>query len=321
MEPRKVIAFGNSSYVISLPKKWINQHSLRKGQIVYLDNIGTDLILTPSLKETTKNIRGTTIDISGKTKNDIRRDIVAAYLGNNNNIKIIGEDLSSYSAHIREVLSQLIALEIIQESSSSIIIKDFLDVNTVSIVSTLKKSDMIIKTMFYDLKQNLTKNTNNYTNIIARDKDMNKLNYLLLKTLRNAADNPEMQRKQQIRASKIVDISLINNHLESVGDDLKRIARYLESLGKKKKLETKFVTDVLRILDILENFYKNTTRAFFKQDINLAYQIATTRNYVSEETKNFLRRYRTQEDLMYNTNHFLNIIDHTREILRLAYNK
>ena len=37
MEFRKLIKFGNSSYVVSLPKKWIIRNRLEKGAVIYID--------------------------------------------------------------------------------------------------------------------------------------------------------------------------------------------------------------------------------------------------------------------------------------------
>ena len=52
MEYRKLIKFGNSSHVISIPNNWLKKNNLNKGDTVYLDeNGGKELVLTPEKKE------------------------------------------------------------------------------------------------------------------------------------------------------------------------------------------------------------------------------------------------------------------------------
>ena len=46
MEYRRLISFGRSSYVVSLPKEWIGQNNLKKGDLVYLQESGPNLLLS-----------------------------------------------------------------------------------------------------------------------------------------------------------------------------------------------------------------------------------------------------------------------------------
>jgi len=66
MEYRKLIKFGNSSFVISLPKSWIVRHHLKKGAIIYVDeNKVGDLVCSP--KEVEEEAPKTfVLDITGR---------------------------------------------------------------------------------------------------------------------------------------------------------------------------------------------------------------------------------------------------------------
>ena len=46
MEFRKLISFGKSSYVVSLPKAWVVQQKLKKGDLIAVDEAGPKLILS-----------------------------------------------------------------------------------------------------------------------------------------------------------------------------------------------------------------------------------------------------------------------------------
>ena len=46
MEYRKLISFGKNSFVVSLPKSWIKQNKLIKGDLIHISDNGSDLILS-----------------------------------------------------------------------------------------------------------------------------------------------------------------------------------------------------------------------------------------------------------------------------------
>ena len=52
MEYRKLISFGKSSFVVSIPKPWINKQNLKKGDVLYFEETEENLILSAKEKET-----------------------------------------------------------------------------------------------------------------------------------------------------------------------------------------------------------------------------------------------------------------------------
>ena len=94
MEYRKLISFGKSSFVISLPKAWINKHKLSKGNLLYLQESETDLIISPKEHEEVEE-REITINVDGKDIFFITREINAAYIENNRRIILKGKELEA----------------------------------------------------------------------------------------------------------------------------------------------------------------------------------------------------------------------------------
>jgi len=45
VETRKIISFGNSSYVVSLPKSWISENKLKKGDILNVEEKNGEILL------------------------------------------------------------------------------------------------------------------------------------------------------------------------------------------------------------------------------------------------------------------------------------
>ena len=57
MDYRKLIAFGKNSFVISVPKQWIKQNKLNKGDLIYLDESGPNLILSKKERRSYVEVR------------------------------------------------------------------------------------------------------------------------------------------------------------------------------------------------------------------------------------------------------------------------
>ena len=51
MEYRKLISFGKSSFVVSLPKSWIKQNKLKKGDLIHFEDEGNNLVIKKKEEE------------------------------------------------------------------------------------------------------------------------------------------------------------------------------------------------------------------------------------------------------------------------------
>src|SRR3989344_3512162 len=92
MEYRKLIKFGNSSHIISLPNNWVKKHKLKKGDLIYFEENGSgELILNREIKKENSQITQTTIDIINKPVPTIEREILCAYTNNYDIINIVGD--------------------------------------------------------------------------------------------------------------------------------------------------------------------------------------------------------------------------------------
>jgi len=51
---RKIIAFGNGGYVVTLPRNWIQKHNLKKGDLLAIDEGSGQLTFSASHDEQKK---------------------------------------------------------------------------------------------------------------------------------------------------------------------------------------------------------------------------------------------------------------------------
>ena len=100
MQERKIIKFGNSSYVVTLPLDWIKEHNLDKNASVFTKtNKNSILISTQSPEQTEKNATIVIDDIPFKLFN---KKLMSYYLKNCKFIRIEGKniiEILKYESH------------------------------------------------------------------------------------------------------------------------------------------------------------------------------------------------------------------------------
>ena len=114
MEFRKLISFGKTSFVMSIPKAWIVKNNLKKGDLIALDERDGNLMLSPKKDKAEMEQKEIVNDTTGKDINRIKRETTSAYVNNFNPIIINGKDLTEKTPEIRQALADLIALEVME---------------------------------------------------------------------------------------------------------------------------------------------------------------------------------------------------------------
>src|SRR3989344_5728031 len=247
MEQRRLIKFGSSSHVLSLPSYWLKKNRLGKGDFLYLNESNNgDLIISNDLKKE-RHLKDITISANNKQIERLSREILAAYINNYDTIKIIGNDLSSVMKDLRRILHSFVALEIIEEDNHKIVAKDFL------IMSDMKKC------VHEDCSDS----------IYQRDFDVNRFSFLLLRVINGAVEDPNVARLLNVKSSELMMIRLLSVNLEDVGDEIKRVSRFLSSQG----LDNKIKKSLLLLFSDVENSYLNIMKAYYTKDVELAFSV------------------------------------------------
>jgi hypothetical protein len=115
MDFRKIIGFGKSSFVISLPKGWTAQNKLQKGDVVYLNEDGSTLVLSAKEKAFVKEPKMITIKTDGKSTEHLQAEITTAYLENYDTLEIKGYNLQEKAHEIKKIISNLAGIELLEQ--------------------------------------------------------------------------------------------------------------------------------------------------------------------------------------------------------------
>src|SRR3989338_7121880 len=95
MEYRKLISFGKNSFVVSLPKAWVIQNKMKKGDLVYLEENGPSLVLSHKDQDKNNEESEKVILVDGKSFPWLGREVCSAYILNYRRIVLKGKEIKS----------------------------------------------------------------------------------------------------------------------------------------------------------------------------------------------------------------------------------
>ncbi len=314
MEYRKLISFGKSSYVVSLPKAWVSSHKLKKGDLIYFEDLPDGLLLNHREITSDDDNQEVTIDVNGKSIRHIQREIVSAYIRNIRTITLTGEEVKDKAKEIQGVIQNLVALEVMEQTSKRIMAKDFLNMKETDPQALIRKMDIIVRAMIEDCKAMFTSDV--YENIYHRDNDVNKLSFLLYRTIRHGLEHSGLLfKKNNLSPNDLLRYWWVTYNLEAIGDDAKRVARNLQRMKLNKPAQAHF----MQIFTNLEQNYLDMMRSFYKEDPTLAHAIHEKKNPIVKDCDDFYQQYHSVIWSGYLVNQLKSLANHVHNIGRSIY--
>jgi phosphate uptake regulator len=273
---RRLVKAGQASHTISLPKEWLDRHKLKKGDLVYLYEKGDkELVITPESKADEEvPQKEITIPIDNKELSTIQREITSAYINNYNTIVLNGQSITKQTKDIRKMLHDFVALEVADQTANSIIAKDLLNLKEISIDKTIRRMDMLVRSMIQDSIAAL-ENADLAQSVQVRDYEVNRAYFLLMRLLKSSLANKQIADFFQLSNEKVLSYYYLTINLENFADSAKQLSEYLAKEKKKDKLKAVFQG--------VEKNYLEVMKAYFTKDKKLADGVALQRGDLLKE--------------------------------------
>ncbi len=274
MEIRKLVRAGPSSHTIALPKDWITNNNLKKGDSVFIHRTqGNEIMVSTEHKSGTAKPREITVSLEDKKIDTVHRELASAYVNHYNTIYITGKDLFTKITELRAILNDFVALEITEQTATHIVAKDMLNLQEVSIDKTIRRMDIIVRSMFKDI---IDAGEDMSQSINFRDYDVNRMYFLLIKIAKSSLRDPELAKMVGItNQTEILAVWYMVVNLEGISDSLKEIYTMNRLLEK----ET-YYSEVTAACKELEGTYLEAVKAYYAQDKKLADTVASFRKKI-----------------------------------------
>jgi len=264
MELRKIQKTGGSTFIVSLPKNWVLKQQLEQGSILSIkeQEDGALLILPTSVEKQKKK---TTINAG----ENLQRKLTEKYLLGHDIIEVnFGEQQEKQKKHMKKWLNHFIGFEIVEETADTILIKNLLNPEEVSIMKSLRRMFTIVAVMHKDLVTAFKENNKQLLkDVIQRDVEVNRLYFLIVRQIRTTIQNSSIRGKEGISAVDCIDYRLVANHVENIADSLEAIAREALSDGLKP------VKKITTLLESALEVHTTATKALLTKDETMALEV------------------------------------------------
>lgn len=276
---RKVQFTGGSTYIISLPKKWISQNQIKKGAFIKLreEEGGLLTIVPPSPNIPKKLDQAIIIVISGDTSEKITRKIVSAYLAGYTiiQIKAHNQSMSTKQRHdIKNLVRQmLVGTEIVSDTSSQLVLQVLLSYPELSIQSALRRMTIITVSMLNDATKALeTKDVVLAKEVISSDNDVDRFNLYVIRLLKKAIFKPRIIDEIGLRSNDdCFGYRIITKYVERTADHAVNIANNVLSL--KNNLNNDTDQKIRKMSNAAIKMFSTSMESLFRQDYYSAEKI------------------------------------------------
>jgi len=263
METRKVQITGKSTYIISLPKTWVNKVKIKNGNsIIMIPRSDGTLLINPKLDEN-QEIFTHTIDTGSTDYETLFRKFIGAYLAGFDIIEITSKDklLPSMRQQIRQITQNVIGPEIIDETSTSVKVKDLLDSGDLSLIQGLKRMYTISRGMHRDaISALLNHDLDLADDVASRDNEVDKFNWMIAKQHNLVLNDLFFADKMGVKPQEVLGFLLVARSIERIADHARKIADNTKHLDKSLPILTK-ISD---ISDAILKEYDEAMSAFYR---------------------------------------------------------
>ncbi|KCZ72865.1 phosphate uptake regulator [Candidatus Methanoperedens nitroreducens] len=274
METRKVYVSGGSTYVISLPKKWVKKANLKAGDSLVVTEQGGSLLIETSITEKESRVKEVRISqlISSEA---LERMIIAFYLVGYDTIriKLDRKDHLPYRKSIRKMLDYLIGIEIVEDTDDSMTLEIMVDYKRMTSMQILQRMYSINRSMLLDLGRALkTMDIGLAKDVIVREREIDRLYFLVVRQLKSAVEYQQIAEKLGIENQRdCLGYRIAVKVLERIADHIENIAKsYIQLIEVQGNAQ---LDDFIKLNSSIVVIFERSVHALFTRDHAMAERI------------------------------------------------
>jgi len=273
METRKIQKTGGSTYVVSLPKRWVQVSGLKKGDQVAL-SVTADGTLTvdPHIpRESEKLVKTVEVTQATDSKN-LLRQLIGSYVTGYDVIEIRSKGRIPFELRrtVQDFARRVIGPEIVEESSNLIVLQDVADHADLDMRKVVRRMHLMAKNMLEESVRAVKGLDKGMADeVVSRDDEVDRLHWFVEKQHAMMRRNISFAAKMRTTWLESDSMLLASKALERIADHATRIARSVGLLG-----DSRVDGDTMRALEQLGeeavSILDRSVEALFKRDSPLA---------------------------------------------------
>jgi phosphate uptake regulator len=275
---RRLQVTGGSTYIVSLPKKWVTRNQLKKGSLLQIseEEDGSLGVSSQAASTTEKRSGEALIRVSSNDNpNTMVRKAVSAYLVGYNMIHIKSRDHQQMTSRQRNTVKDfarrlLVGTEIVTDTPVELTLQVLLSYPELSIQSALRRMCIITSSMHKDALtalQNLDPQL--AKSVVATDDEVDRFNLYVVRQLKTAVQNPRIIRETGLKnARDCLGHRLVTKSVERAADHAVSIAE--NALLLKKPVDKEILKNLEEMSNLAVSLFETSIEALFRLDFDLA---------------------------------------------------
>jgi phosphate uptake regulator len=291
-EVRRVQRTPSGTFFVCVPKSWAERCGLKRGSIVAVSETSDGKLLIDPEYDAAPSPR-TIILQPGPY---LSREIIGKYLLGFDIIRVEAKERINFEVResVKKAVSHLIGLEIVEEDYSSIVLQCLLEPSSFPPEKILRRGYAIVSGMHRDAVNALVDGDLYLAkSVIARDEEVNRLYFLLVRILRTIIQNPSLSEKLGVQPIECLDYRLTASLVETIGDECVRTALKAAELKG-----TRLAEDLKKLLIEFHmacfEAHENALKSFLTVDVSLAEDVRNMREKIDKTFANIEKVARAQ---------------------------
>ncbi|PVX24048.1 MAG: hypothetical protein CW691_08795 [Candidatus Bathyarchaeum sp.] len=278
MDLRKIQRTSSGTFFVCLPKDWAEKNGLDRGTVVSVNETSDGTLVINPKYDMEREPQVATISSSPL----LDRVIIEKYLLGYDIIQVHAKDRISPldRERVKQASSRLVGLEIVEENHSKIVMQCLLEPSTFPPEKILRREYSIVSGVHRDAVTALLEaDVELAKNVVARDNEVNRLYFLLVRVLRTVIQNPGLSEKLGILPIDCLDYRLAASLVESIGDHSASIGETVIKLAG-VKLDDKLSKLIHQLHKVAYQSHENSISAVFYHDVSLAESVRSEKEKV-----------------------------------------
>lgn len=269
---------GGGTYMITLPKRWIEDLQLQKGEEVSLVRVEPGIYVSPNRARERPKAR-TTLKVDGPLRNSaLSRALISQYVAGYDIIEVTGPIDTDQREIVRDTVQRLIGAEILQETADFMLIQTLRDPQVLSAPQLLDYIRENAEAMITDAPMALLEgDLERAQGVIQRDERVDRFFLLLSRQLYAALRDPLAEVERGVSRVEFFDTHTVARQLERIADHAVKIAQSAEALTLEDRVVPSDVAEELHSAEgMVRELLDQVMGAFLMLDVSKAQEALIT---------------------------------------------
>jgi len=292
---------GGSTYIISLPKNWIDEFKIKVGDsLIIVKNSNQSLTLYPQDKDDHDRKNIAIILSSQKDSGDsIKRKIIAAYLSGYKTIKIKTKGIRiplEHSKIIRELVhSSMIGTEIVESSSEGITIQILTRLPELSFDTALKRMYLMANNMILEAIESLEETDIAHADeVLNMDDEVDRFGLYMRRNLVLGIGNESILQVMGLqKPSECLGYRTIVSRIERIADHAGLIAKRIKFI--EGEIDSRIMAKIKNISEKSREVFEKSIMAVQEHDFEKGENVAQKVHHIIDEEKRIMSKIKETE--------------------------